>query len=282
LAEIRQAVTADPGFDLQAVSVCWRAGVSLDQLFEQVVPPRVASYLKTMDFFLREGDLDSALLVWARVNALGEPVELVRSFPLLERLVRVDRPSDARLVWQQALALARMEEAPIVPGSTVWDGGFEQGFSRGGFGWQKTDVPGASVALDSSVRRSGTATLRVSFDGSANIDFQHVRQDMVVEPGTRYRFRAYVRCEGVSTDSGPRFRIFDRSQPAALNVETENLTGTLAVWTPQEVDFVTGPQTHFLTILLQRRPSRKLDNKLRGTLWVDDVSLVPVSSGGKP
>lgn len=284
LVEIRQATTADRKFEPLAVSVCWRAGVSFDRIFDQVVPSRVASYLDTVDFFLGEGDVDSALRAWARVQALNQPVELARSFPLLEQLVRLDRASEARLVWQQALAVAGRKAVLVAPGSLIWDGGFEESFLNGGFGWHELDVTGASIALDSSPRRSGARALRVSFDRSANLDFQHVRQHVIVEPRTRYHFQAYVRCEGISTDSGLRFRIFDRRRPAALNVETENLTGTLAAWTAQELDFVTGPDTHFLTVVLQRRPSRKLDNKLSGTIWVDDVLLVPVefASPAKP
>ena len=30
-------------------------------------------------------------------------------------------------------------------------------------------------------------------------------------------------------------------------------------------------------VVLRRRPSQKLDNKISGTIWMDDVSLVPVA-----
>jgi len=284
LAEIRRAIATDQQFESLAVSVCWRAGMGFGQIFDQIVLPRVASYLNAVDFFLGEGDVDSALRAWARVQALNEPVALARSFPLLEQLVRLNRASEARLVWEQALAKAGRTMTPVPPGSLIWDGGFEQGFVNGGFGWQQLDVAGASIAIESFPRRSGQGALRVSFDGSTNVDFQHVRQYVVVEPRTRYRFQAYVHYEGISTDSGLQFRIFDRQQTAALNVATENLTGTLTPWTAQELEFVAGPETHFLAVVLQRRPSRKLDNKLSGTIWVDDVSLVPVEPElqGKP
>jgi hypothetical protein len=190
-------------------------------------------------------------------------------------LVRFGRAAEARSVWQQALALAHRTAAPVGSGSVIWDGSFGEGFLDGGFGWRHHSIAGASIDVDSSVRRSGTSALRVRFDGSANVDFQNVRQLVVVEPLTRYRFQAFVRCDGISTDSGLRFRIFDNRQPATLNAETENLTGTLADWTQQEVEFVTGPDTLFLNVALIRRPSRKLDNKISGTIWVDDVSLAP-------
>jgi hypothetical protein len=61
-------------------------------------------------------------------------------------------------------------------------------------------------------------------------------------------------------------------------VLTPNETGTLP-WTLEQVDFTTGPQTHLILIRLARRPSGRLDNKLRGTVWIDDVSIVLGGTG---
>ena len=212
------------------------------------------------------------------MQGLNEPVQLKQSFPLIDQLIRLDRFSDARSVWQQALALAHREAPTVAPGSLIWDGGFEQGFLNGGFGWYEIKVAGASFALDSSSPHSGDRALQVSFDGSTNLNFGNILQYVVVEPRTRYRFQAYVRCEAISTDRGVHFRIFDVRRPAALDVETEDLTGTVSAWTPQDLEFVTGPETRLLVVALSRRPSTKLDNKLSGTVWVDDVSLIPVET----
>ena len=45
---------------------------------------------------------------------------------------------------------------------------------------------------------------------------------------------------------------------------------------------VTGPDTHFLLVEVQHDISRLFDNKLSGTVWVDDVSLAPLLESGKP
>jgi hypothetical protein len=82
--------------------------------------------------------------------------------------------------------------------------------------------------------------------------------------------------DGISTDSGIRFAINDAFDNAALHVLTPDLVGSHP-WSLVEADVATGPQTHLLMIALRRLPSWKFDNKLQGTVWVDDVSLVPVS-----
>jgi hypothetical protein len=60
-------------------------------------------------------------------------------------------------------------------------------------------------------------------------------------------------------------------------VFTENLTGS-HTWTPADVNFTTGVQTHFLLIQVRRFQSRLFENKLKGTAWVGDVSLIPSSA----
>jgi hypothetical protein len=71
-----------------------------------------------------------------------------------------------------------------------------------------------------------------------------------------------------------RFEIVDLKDQPHLDVVTPNETGTLP-WTLEQIDFTTGPNTHLILIRLVRKPSGRLDNKLRGTVWIDDVTIVP-------
>ena len=61
-----------------------------------------------------------------------------------------------------------------------------------------------------------------------------------------------------------------------VQVTTPELTGSNA-WTELESDFVAGPDTKAVKITLRRIPSWKFDNKVSGTVWVDDVALTPVA-----
>jgi predicted alpha-1,6-mannanase (GH76 family) len=75
-----------------------------------------------------------------------------------------------------------------------------------------------------------------------------------------------------------RFEIEDPKDPQHLDVFTPNQTGTLP-WTLEQVDFTTGPQTHVILVRLVRKLSERLDNRLRGTVWIDDVTIVPAGAG---
>ena len=62
-----------------------------------------------------------------------------------------------------------------------------------------------------------------------------------------------------------------------MNVSTDNLTGTNP-WTAADAYFTTRPDTHFLVVRLYRSTSQEFDNKLSGTVWIADISLIPADS----
>lgn len=275
-AEIRRALAVDPQLTLFAVALCWRVSGDVEAILDQVLPSQSAFYFQALYYFVSQQEIDAALTTWNRFLALNEPFALRRAFPLLEVLIRQHRMSLAREIWQQALHRAS-QERESADNSLIWNGGFEAELLNGGFGWRQQAATGALFDIDTNTYRSGVRSLRISFEGTTNVDFQHLIQYVPVEPRNRYHFTAFLRTEGISTDSGIRFRIFDLRRPAELDILTPNLIGSQN-WEPQEAELTTGPKTRLVGVALRRLPSRKLDNKLRGRVWVDDVSLRPVDS----
>jgi len=115
----------------------------------------------------------------------------------------------------------------------------------------------ATFAFDSAVAHSGTRSLRVEFDGTENVDFGHVFQYIPVARDTRYHFSAFVQTQAITTDRGIGFEILDVNHPEQLQVATAELKDAVK-------------------ITLRRVPSWKFDNKLSGTVWIDDVELAPI------
>ena len=83
--------------------------------------------------------------------------------------------------------------------------------------------------------------------------------------------------EGITTESGIAFSISDPNHYPAVDVGTENFIGSHR-WTSVDADLDTSPQTHFLLVRMYRDASRLFDNKLSGTVWVADVSLIPAEA----
>lgn len=195
-------------------------------------------------------------------------------------LIAQEKFEEAGAVWRQAVDMNPGSTPAYAGKSLVYDGGFERDISGGGFGWRQTDDEGADFDFDMEEKHSGSRSARLIFDGTKNLSYGELFQSVLVSPDTRYRFQGFIRTDQISTESGMRFEILDPQDQQRLDMLTPNETGTLP-WTLEEVDFTTGPHTHMILIRLTRRPSERLDNKLRGTVWIDDISLAPYGSGSE-
>lgn len=277
-AELRRALVTDPNLTVEAVSECVKASDDLPRILTEVLPNQNRYYLMALKYFLTQHQTDAALTVWDQLRSQKPTAQMAELVPLINELIAQERIEDALKVWQQALEATGWPQDERGGSSLVFNGGFEHDLLNGAFDWREDSIAGAAFSSDSSVVYAGARALRITFDGSANLDFQNLWQYSPVEPNHRYHFAAFLRLEEISTDSGIRFAIRDAFHPDSLQILTPNLVGSQP-WLPVEADFVTGPETHLLVIALRRVPSWKFDNKLRGTVWVDNVSLVPVPTG---
>jgi hypothetical protein len=276
-AEIHRAVVVDPKLIPLAVSRSWHSDPDVRVLLDKVLPNTPAGDWEALSFLVQAQEGVAALAVWDHLIARKPSIDWNKLFAFTDMLVNQERFEEAGSVWRQATAAEGASSPASESGSLVFDGGFERDPSGGGFGWRQQDVPGADFDFDTGEKHSGTRSARIAFDGTQNLSYEHLSQMVLVAPGTRYRFRGFLRTDHISTDSGMRFEIRDPRRPQDLDVLTPNETGT-EPWTLEEVEFTTGPQTHLIQILLRRLPSARLDNKLKGTVWVDDVAVFPAGS----
>lgn len=281
-AQIRQAVSADPKLLPLAISRSWRSNHDVNLLLDEVLPANVEAYFQALDFFAANHQAAAGLVVWQRLLALGKSFPLQRSFPFLDDLILEDRSEDARHVWLEALVAAGLPHEVPPDKSLVWNGNFGADFANGGLDWRWVAPVGVAIDFDAAPPAHGSRSLRLEFGGGSNLALNEPSQFVPVEPGRSYHFRATMRTEGITTESGLRFALADANHPNGASLFTENLTGSHG-WTTVEGDITTGAETHFLLLRLHRDPSRLFDNKLGGTVWVADVSLVPTSvEAGKP
>jgi hypothetical protein len=272
--EIRQALSVQPALTALAISRCWQSSQDIEKILKLALPAEPAAYWGAIDFLVDAREPDAAMVVWKRLMA-GRPVFLLqRSFHLQDMLIDTGHPEDARTVWKQSLAAAAVPKDSHETGSLVWNGGFERALLNGGLGWRFRNVPGAALSFDPREVHSQERSLRVVFDGTANVDFQQPWQYLVLQPNTRYRLSAYFRTEALTTSSGIRLELEETHFGNAVEA-TANLSGTQP-WAPSEIVFTTGAETKLVRLVLRRRPSPKLDNKISGTIWMDDVSVVPL------
>ncbi len=276
-AEIHRAVMVDPQLIPLAVSRVWHSDPDI-HLIDQVLPNTADAYSQALDFLDGAQDATGALQVWNRLIAINPRTEPKLAFPLIDLLVARGKFEDAGKVWHQITGKDTASAVAFTENSLVYNGGFEKDISGGGFGWRQNDAEGADFDFDTDEKHSGSRSARLTFDGTKNLLYEGLLQNVVVSPNTRYRFQGFLRTDQISTNSGMRFEIVDPNNPQRLDVLTPNETGTLP-WTLEQLDFATGPDTQLISIRIVRKPSERLDNKIRGTVWIDDVSLVPAGAG---
>lgn len=269
---LREAVLGDESLREGAFDLAWRAGAGEEAILG-MIPDRQDILSAYLDYLVRTKRLDAAVEVWQRLVASPEEFDTdaaLRYFDALRDAHRVDG------MWTVWTDLARHDPAKIqwAPGASnlMQNGSFELPILNGGFGWRIVPLDDAEIRLDTTEAQEGTRSLEIVFEGKENLEFANVVQYVGVEPDTAYQFRGYARREGITTDSGPRIAIYDPFDREALSLETENLTGT-AGWEEQALDFRSGPRTRLIVVQIVRPTSKKLDNRIAGTLWLDDLSL---------
>ena len=276
-AEIHRAVAVDSKLLPLAVSRAWHSDPDVRVLLDQVLPNTAEADWEALSYLVQAQEGTAAVAVWNQLIGLKPSIDRKILFAFTDLLVGQDRFEQAGSVWRQATAADGTFPPASSDGSLVLDGGFEHDPPNGGFGWRQEDVRGADFDFDTEEKHSGSRSARVIFDRSQNLSYANLSQWVLVAPGTRYRFRGFLRTDHISTDSGMRFEIIDPRRPKVLDVLTPNETGTQP-WTMEEGDFTTGPQTHLIHILLRRIPGVRFDNKISGTVWVDDVALLPAGA----
>jgi hypothetical protein len=280
-SEIQHAVQFDPTLLTLAVSRTWRSSHDVKILLDQVLPRQPEAYFQAVDFFASIHQTEPALVVWQRLLSLGQIIILSRSFPLLDELIAQDQSADARRVWLEALAAAGLPHDEPVNHSAIWNGLFTADFENGGLDWRYGAPTGVSMGFDLAAVGHDGRSVRLDFGGGQNTEILQPMQYVPVEPSHSYQFRASIKTEGISTESGLRFSIRDPNHPESQTFETENLTGTHP-WTLAAVRVNTGSQTHFLLVRLYRGPSRLFENKLSGSVSIADVSLSPTEDSAEP
>lgn len=278
LAEIHRAILTDPALTSSAISAVWRFDPDASLILKNVLPADTEAYWQALDFFAGIHNAEAGLAAWENLVAQSSsvPLDLKQVFPFLDELIAEGRVADAENVWRDALTVSHWPQEAPSGTSAIWNGGFETEVADGGLDWRIAQSPGAFVSEDSSVVHSGAHSLKVDFTGGMNLDYAGVHELVPVRPGTTYEFQAFLRTEGITSESGMRFEIVDPQRPRDGNFLTPALTGTNP-WTAMRATIQTLPETRFLDVRLRRMPSRLFENKLGGTVWVDDVTLIPVT-----
>lgn len=290
LFSLDQATELAPG----VVSLRWAAGILASRLGdEEALKTNLQSVIR-LDTERRQ---KAFIVLWQSLRNGDKIMPVIPESAYddyLNFLMDTGRIPEARKVWEQAPNVDRLKwytflryVSALIDNNNVksaqkawagkygewegvWNGGFEKGLTNSGFDWTYNDSAGASIALDGKIKDRGN-TVRVEFDGSSNIDYYNLRQNVPVEGNTAYELSAWMKSIDLPSRNGVFWEAYC-PQTKELYAKSEEVHGTTD-WHKVSVTFETPGDCEMLRIVLRRYPSDRIYGNMKGTVWIDDVSL---------
>jgi hypothetical protein len=275
------AVGADPRLAEVAFRQLRKADVSFRSI-DQVWPQDQRARLSLLRLSLAEAapNTDSPPITfldqqWTRLTAAPENLTVSQGTPVIDHLLRRGQSQLAKRRWVELNLLNAIKDHAFQSGKNrVWNGGFELPQSKSGLGWRLGTTNDYSAVLVPATESGTDRALRVDFFGRVNLDFSGVQQIVVVRPGEHLRLECRMRSQTLTTLEGPFLQVLDETyrQLAA----TAPILGDTP-WTTQAVAFRVPKETRILYLRVRRRASGRIDSRISGTLWIDEVQLAPIS-----
>jgi hypothetical protein len=280
-----------------AVDIAWKVDADHAGILQKLIPDRLSANLSYFDFLVSRDELDLARAAWERVLKNEVPPEaefkVSSSFGYIDHLLAKSRVEDAERVWDEALQKAGtgLRDTRIVkeepgagasgPPNLVWNGSFENESLRGGFDWRYPDTAEVQFQVDLSNCMEGLKCLKVTF-GDTNINLSHLSQIIPIPSPGNYVLDFYLRTEGLTTDQTPYVSIQGYPEGSGATLRTDHFPESTD-WKKMSYPFVVKENCKAVQFVLRRDPSSKFGNRLKGSLWLDAISVhagpVPTGAG---
>ncbi|HEX8071722.1 MAG TPA: hypothetical protein VF546_17355 [Pyrinomonadaceae bacterium] len=305
-AELRQAAAADPEkYRAQVFEIAWRAagGRTADLLALVGDTPDARAALiefllnrQTGDAAARAAARAEAARIWTGLDAAARRAHQETGTKLRDAFLAAKQYHAALAVERQLSGSAATTSdaatnsvatdgatRPALPAEDqLLNGGFEQPVGPPGktwYDWQVAQVAQAEVKLDPSVRRGGARSLRLVFNATGALDFQHVSQLVVVAPQTRYRLSYFVRTEELQSASTLVTEVSAAAAGARRLAAAPPLAQGSSDWQQTALDFTTGASDEAVVVRLVRAPCAQALCPLSGKVWYDDFNLERLGGG---
>lgn len=239
-----------------------RLGGTAADVFAQGVGANVAAGQGYFRFLLDAGDMEATSAAWAELNKRNMAGTDETRF-YAEALVRSRDYADAAAI-----------EPAILP-QGLWNPGFETDWTGRGLDWNVDSLTGIQASRDTAMRHSGESSLRLDFDDRNRNEYTHASQIRALAGG-EWMLRGFVRTDlhgAVAQSSGIGLRAVD-AETGRVVAETPRLNGSHD-WTAVEARIDVGNAPRALRIQVVRPPTPPSELTMTGSVWIDDVTLMP-------
>lgn len=268
---LRRYVESLPEHFSRAIVIAGRFETDPEKLLDELIPNNSQQNLPSNYFSeqallygIKIGNAALAEAAWKKIDQPSSVDKNIFSKYVGFLIYEKDDPARAASVFQ--------DYAPDYQSGQVFNGGFENQISDFGLGWKFRSIEGSRWRMDDEVFYDGNQSLKITFDGSKNLNFRHFEQVFVVQPASRYRLTGAWKGKQVTTRSTPylMLRSLNSENPVSETLQSPRLTWD---WTPFSMEISVPKDGFFLRFQLRRNESDALDNKISGSMWLDNLHI---------
>jgi hypothetical protein len=268
-----------------------------------------ATFRESINFLISHGveTADSMNLLEAHCRGVNHCLKILDKSnrgAYLKWLMHWERVAESRLVWQHLWADKAVKDEILLKyidfllstkyvheAAAIWrmhtgtegmtNSSFEYKISGKGFDWRvgREENGYWRFRQTQSEGRKHTIGAKITFFGKSNLDFYHLYQIIPVRAKTRYRLTYWWRGLRLDTDQGPFLELsgygckdFYARGPVLLGSSN---------WREERIEFTVSPGCQAVKLRLRRMPSNRFNNKIHGTLWLDDFTIKSIGPDAK-
>ena len=272
LALVSRALAQTAVYRTAAFEWCSVHAIPASRVLSTVLPNNADSHRAYLRYLLGAGDAEGASQVWEIATARGFLAD-DEAREYVNWLFDHKQYQSAAREWASYLG---DRAQGYLETNLIFNGDFETEPSPVALDWTQSPTAGVALNRDTETRVSGASAVRIRFDGKQNVGTTGVSQRVFLEPGL-YRFEAYAKALGVTTDQGISIRIDGVGDASALHVQTDPLLSTNG-WERINRAFCVTPRAALIDVSVSRQPSVKIDRFVWGMYWLDAVRLSKIGS----
>jgi hypothetical protein len=268
LAELKIAAESDVLYRDQVFSTLWEYFDKDLTKLEPIAADSAMVKAGLAKFYARHELTKDSLRVW---NSLTTE-QKAENRPVAEIILQAFYEKKFfRVAVEFARDIGTDSEAKI---ETVDNFSFEQPIKNAGetmFGWRVSPLEKFDVKLDSSHKKEGNRSLRVSFMGFTGVEIKNLRQFIAVQPSQKYRLTFWLRTENLKSGGTPNLEVANAIDDKIIATSKLFPTGTNE-WQQLRVDFVAPTNSEAIEIRTNRGFCGE-NCPIFGSIWYDDFSL---------
>ncbi len=251
--ELRRAADLDPSYVIQVLDLVWAVYGDPDLVLASHIPNTKPANLVALNFFVGHDSIRGAELAWQRLRSFD--VNREARFRYIDYLIEQNHAHEAWDVFTFG-----QKNPPA-----FFNGDFETELINGGFDWRISSTDDAEVRRDTTTVKEGLGSLQFTFSGKQNPNYGDVWHYLPVERNHAYELKFWMKTDTITSSEGVYVSVD--------GVNSEKQTGT-SYWRQFTIPFTA--TSNLVRVTLRRDESKKLDNLLKGRLWLDGFNIAEV------